>query len=49
MGTYGLEEVIHRWARGDLTVEQIIGQILLLLQAIEERLREVERKLSSPR
>jgi hypothetical protein len=49
MGTYGLEEAIDRWGRGDLTVEQIIGQILLLLQAIEERLREVERKLSPPR
>jgi hypothetical protein len=45
MSTYGLEEVIRRWERGGLTVEQAIGQILLLLQDIEERLRELERKI----
>jgi hypothetical protein len=31
MGTYGLQEVIRRWGRGQLTPEQAIGQILLLL------------------
>lgn len=45
MSTYGLEEVIRRWERAGLTVEQAIGQILLLLQNIEERLRELERKI----
>jgi len=49
MGTYGLDEVIRRWEQAALTVEQAIGQILLLLQATEERLREVERKLSPPK
>ncbi len=49
MGTYGLEEVVHRWERGTLTMEQAIGQILLLLQAIEERLRDQERRLSTSR
>lgn len=47
MSTYGLEEVIRRWERDGLTVEQAIGQILLLLQVIEERLRDLERKLST--
>lgn len=45
MSTYGLEEVIRRWEREGLTVEQAIGQVLLLLQSVEERLRELERKI----
>ncbi len=45
MGTYGLEGVIQSWARGDLTIEQAIGQILLLLQELEERLRNAEQRL----
>lgn len=49
MGTYGLMEVIHRWGRGTLTVEQVIGQILLLLQAIEDRLRDLEHKPPVPK
>jgi hypothetical protein len=49
MSTYGLDEVIRRWERTALTVEQAIGQILLLLQGIEERLRDVEHKLSTPK
>lgn len=43
MSTYGLAEVIQRWRQGTLTTEQAIGQILLLLQIVEERLRELER------
>ena len=49
MGTYGLDEVIHRWEQATLTVEQAIGQILLLLQAFEERLHEVEGRPSAPK
>lgn len=45
MGTYGLEGVIRAWERGDLTIEQTIGQILLLLRELEERLCSVERRL----
>ncbi|MCP4537568.1 MAG: hypothetical protein GY832_10510 [Chloroflexi bacterium] len=49
MGTYGLEDVIRAWGREDLTVEQVIGQILLLLQEFEERLRSTERRLELQR
>jgi hypothetical protein len=49
MGTYGLEGVIKAWGRGDLTIEQAIGQILLLLQELEERLCSVERRLEQHR
>ncbi len=45
MGTCGLESVIQAWAREDLTIEQAIGQILLLLQELEERLGRVEQRL----
>jgi hypothetical protein len=49
MGTYGLEGVILAWEQGRLTTEQAIGQILLLLQEIEERLRSVEQRLERVR
>ena len=45
MGTYGLEGVIRAWERGQLTTEQAIGQVLLLLQELEERIRSMEHRL----
>ena len=45
MGTYGLEEVIQAWEREQLTTEQAVGQILLLLQELEGRLRRIEQRL----
>jgi exonuclease VII small subunit len=45
MGTYELQEVISRWERGRLTTEQAVGQILLWLQELERRVRELERRL----
>ena len=43
MGTYGLEGVIRAWEQEQLTSEQAIGQILLLLQELEGRIRDSER------
>ena len=45
MGTYGLEGVIRAWEREELTTEQAIGQILLLLQEFAERIRRIEQRL----
>ena len=45
MGTYGLEGVLQAWEHEHLTSEQAIGQILLLLRELEERLRGLERRL----
>jgi hypothetical protein len=45
MGTYGLEGVIRAWEREQLTTEQAIGQMLLLLQELEERMHRIERRL----
>ena len=45
MGTYPLETIIREWSRGNLTKEQAIGQILLLVQKLQKRVREVEARL----
>jgi hypothetical protein len=44
MSTYGLKGVIELWAAGKLTNEQAIGQILQLLEIVEQRLNELERR-----
>ena len=45
MGTYPLETVIREWAKGSLTNEQAIGQVLLLIQQLQERIQEIEARL----
>ena len=45
MGTCGLEGVIQAWEREDLTTEQAIGQILLLLQELEKQIKSLECRL----
>jgi hypothetical protein len=42
---YTLEELIARWRREELTPEQMIGQLLQILRAQEQRLRDVERRV----
>jgi hypothetical protein len=44
MGSYNLEDLITLWEREKLTTEQAIGQIILVLQALSERIRELERR-----
>jgi hypothetical protein len=46
--TYGLQELIRRWGRDQLTSEQAIGQILLLLVELDKRLQKLERRRESP-
>ena len=45
MGTYPLETIIREWTKGNLTNEQAIGQILLLIQELQDRLKEIEARL----
>jgi hypothetical protein len=40
-----MEELIARWKQEDMTADQMIGQILLVLQTILQRQREMERRL----
>ncbi len=44
MGTYGLQGVLTLWAAGKLSNEQAIGQILQLLEIVELRLNDLERR-----
>lgn len=49
MGTYGLKGVIQAWDLGKLTTEQAVGQMLLLLEQIYERLAALESKSEQQR
>jgi hypothetical protein len=40
---YSIEELIARWRKEELTVEQVIGQILLQLKELDRRQREAAR------
>ncbi|MFN8489878.1 MAG: hypothetical protein U0350_19995 [Caldilineaceae bacterium] len=42
MAVEPLEKVIQLWERGEITVTQAIGKILLWLRQIETRLRKLE-------
>jgi len=46
MGTYSLEHIIREWGKGELTVEQVVGQILLVIQEIQVRLARIESRLA---
>jgi hypothetical protein len=39
---YDLTELVRRWGREELTVEQTVGQILVWLGLIVERLEKLE-------
>jgi hypothetical protein len=48
MGTYGLSGVLSAWKIGSLTTEQAVGQILQLLEELEGRVSELERRPHAP-
>lgn len=45
MSHYTAEELIARWKREELTVEQTVGQLVQVLAALEQRLRALERRV----
>jgi hypothetical protein len=45
MGTYPIETIIREWSKGKLTNEQAMGQVLQLIQELQERLKEIENRL----
>ena len=47
MSHYTIEELIARWKREELTVEQMIGQMLQVLREQERRVRELARFVAS--
>jgi hypothetical protein len=44
MGSYSLDELITLWEREKLTTEQTIGQMLLILRSLSQRIRELEQR-----
>ena len=44
MGTYSLDELLRRWFTEDLSAEQVVGQILLVLQELTRRVEELENR-----
>lgn len=45
MSSYDLDRVIKLWERDQLTNEQAIGQLLLQVQALGQRVGELEKRL----
>ncbi len=45
MSHYTLDELLILWRREELTVEQLLGQMLQVLRTQERRLRDLERVL----
>jgi hypothetical protein len=45
VGTYPVETIIREWAKGNLSNEQAIGQVLQLIQQLQDRLQEIETRL----
>ena len=43
MSNYNLDELITRWEHEKVTTEQVIGQMLLMLRSLAERVEELER------
>ena len=43
MSTYNLNELLQRWAQGQLTAEQVIGHLLQNLIALEQRVSQLEK------
>ena len=44
MGIYSLETLIRKWGLSELTTEQAIGQILLVLQELVRRVEILEER-----
>ena len=49
MSTYGLERVIQMWSMDKLTAEQAIGQMLQLMQDMDERVKKLESRAEARR
>ena len=44
MSHYTVEELIARWKNEELSVEQVLGQVLLVLREHERRLKKPTRR-----
>lgn len=49
MAAYSLDTLLNRWGLHQLTSEQAIGQILLILHELEPRILRLEQVITAPR
>ncbi|MCI0395596.1 MAG: hypothetical protein L0332_01980 [Chloroflexi bacterium] len=49
MGSYNLPEIIQMWEHDKLTTEQAVGQLLLQLQELAERVGQLEQRVAEIR
>ena len=45
MSTYTLPELLQKWARNELSLEQAVGHVLQHLLGIGQRMNEIEKRL----
>ena len=45
MNTYNISEIIKMWEHVELTVDQAIGQLMLHIQELTQRINTLERRL----
>jgi hypothetical protein len=49
MSAYELETIVAKWEKGAITTEQTVGQILLHIQGLSQRIGNVEKHLARQR
>jgi hypothetical protein len=49
MSAYDMDSLLNKWERGTITTEQAIGQILLLIQGLSQRVGNLERRMERRR
>jgi hypothetical protein len=49
MSAYDMDSILNKWERGTITTEQAIGQILLLIQGLSQRVGNLEKHLARTR
>ena len=49
MSAYDIDALLNKWERGTITTEQAVGQTLLLIQGVSQRVGNLERRMERRR
>ncbi|MCB8943938.1 MAG: hypothetical protein H6658_09300 [Ardenticatenaceae bacterium] len=49
MSTYDMDLLLNKWERGTITTEQAVGQMLLLIQEVSQRVGSLEKRMEQRR
>ncbi|MCP4359061.1 MAG: hypothetical protein GY796_13680 [Chloroflexi bacterium] len=49
MSAYELTTLLQKWEKGELTNEQAVGQVLLMIKELSDRVGKLERRLVEKR